>query len=748
VRTLSIGGGVDELGLTLTPGITSVALAPAEPALAVGGTQGVSLSLTGPGGVSIPQVAGLAWRSGSAELTVTPGAGLNATLGAVFAGEGAGTSVLEVDAAGRTYSFPVSVTSRIEGTVTLDGSAPAPGVAVQVKRGGALVAEATTGPDGRYAVTGLFRGTYDVAPAGSADRLPVPEGQTVTLDQANPTGTADFRMVSFATLEVTSRTPWDTPAGGATIVLFDAAGAEVARKVVDGEGNLRIERLQAGTYSVTILSPPGFALQGAATRSLEIVGTVSLALVFEPSIAQVRIEPAEPRMEVGSVVRVTATALDFNGRIIPEFRSATWFARSAHLSAAGAGLEGQVGGVIPSEEGGASFALELNGQIFTFAATVTSYITGKVTISSEGGSRASVGTGIIVEKNGSRVAETSTQAGGAYRFDGLLAGTYTVKPGVPSGYSVSPTSKTLSLEGGTPTGTADFVITEGVVGKRRSGDIVIYKRYNAWFGENKDENTLKASPFNFTRDTDYFVRSTADLQSGIPSSTSLIILTSASNGSSPVTDVNNATAQANLDAWVRAGGWLLAHMGDNEGSGGFLIPGMSGPSDGTNGCTGETLAVADHPFIRGPDGVLGTGDDLTNTNIDNGGRFCSDNHGALAGILPAGAEVLMTEQGGSQRPTYATYTHGAGRVVVTTLTIEFGSHTQQTLTNHFWWTIKSGAPAAAAALVAPSPVFRLQAGGALPRTDVIPAQAPAAIRYSPWTGAGSVGRRPQGGPDR
>ena len=27
---------------------------------------------------------------------------------------------------------------------------------------------------------------------------------------------------------------------------------------------------------------------------------------------------------------------------------------------------------------------------------------------------------------GARVAETSTQAGGAYRFDGLLAGTYTV----------------------------------------------------------------------------------------------------------------------------------------------------------------------------------------------------------------------------------------------------------------------------------------------------------------------------------
>lgn len=742
-RSLAIGAATSDLELSLTPTIESVTLTPGEPAVEVGGTLAVSLSVTGVGGLAIPQVGTLAWRSASPELAVTPGEGFNATLGGVFPGEGVGTSTLEVDVDGRTFTFPVSVTSTVQGTVTLAGAEPAPAadVGVEVKRGGTVVAQARTGADGTYRVTGLFAGSYDVAPAAAADRLPVPEGQTVILDQANPSGTADFRMVPFATLEVTSRTPWDTPAGGTGIRVLDAAGGEVATGTADAAGNLRIARIPPGSYTVAITPPAGFQLQGERTRSLDLSGTVALALVLDPAIAQVRVEPAEPTLVVGQAINVTATALDYNGGIIPQFRSATWFARTGHVAAAGVGLQGQVGGNHPSGEGEARYAIELNGQVFEFAATVTGHIQGTVTLQTADGSEPSVGTGITLERDGAEVGRTSTQGGGAYRFEGLVAGTYTVRAGAPAGMTVSPASRTVPLGAGAPHGTADFtVVAGGDAGERRPGDIVIYKDYNAWFGENKDETTLQAAPFNFVRDQDYSVRPTSDLKTGIASTTSLIIITSASNGSTPIPNVNHPDAQANLAAWVQGGGWLLAHLGDNVGGDGFLIPGMGGKPDEIHECVGATLANASHPFVLGPDGVAGTGDDLTDTNIDNGGRFCSDNHGSLAGILPDGAEVLMVEGGGDQRPIYATYTYGSGRVVVTTLTIEFGPHTQQTLTNHLWWTIMSGAAPAAVAPNFAAPLDAVAPAGELPRTDVVPAGPPAAIRYSPWRGVGAGGR--------
>jgi hypothetical protein len=152
-----------------------------------------------------------------------------------------------------------------------------------------------------------------------------------------------------------------------------------------------------------------------------------------------------------------------------------------------------VGGVYPSEAGGAQLAIELNGQVFTFPATVTSWISGKVTLRSASGDAPSVGTGIILEKDEVKVTETSTQAGGAYRFDGLLAGTYTVKPGVPAGMAIAPTTATVTLGPGAPYGIADFVISS------QSGDGGMASTFRALIlgGGHTDNNTFiknKLSP--------------------------------------------------------------------------------------------------------------------------------------------------------------------------------------------------------------------------------------------------------------
>ena len=179
---------------------------------------------------------------------------------------------------------------------------------------------------------------------------------------------------------------------------------------------------------------------------------------------------------------------------------------------------------------------------------------------------------------------------------------------------------------------------------RRKGDIVFYKNYDAWFGENKHELALAGHPFNFVAETDYFVRPVADLISGIPEETSLIILTSASQDASPILEQNDPAAVANLESWVFDGGWLAVDAGDNN-AGGYIVPGLAGIADDIAQCPGLTLEGVDNAFVRGPDAELGTADDLTDVNVDMVGS-CSVNHGSLDGILPANATVLLVEEGG------------------------------------------------------------------------------------------------------
>lgn len=255
-------------------------------------------------------------------------------------------------------------------------------------------------------------------------------------------------------------------------------------------------------------------------------------------------------------------------------------------------------------------------------------------------------------------------------------------------------------------GTQTFTATAGFTEARRAGDIVIYKNFDPWFGEAKNETTLQGAPFNLVPGTDYLVEPMSGLASGIPNTTSLIVLGSPSQFGVGAVQIDEQQAGfANLDAWVQNGGWLVAHAGDNTFGDSYTVPGLSGMVDDIHNCTGLTLNVADHAFIRGPDATLGTADDLTNTNIDNGGLFCEDNHGSLDGLLPAGALVLITEEGGAQRPAYATYPYGDGRVIVTTLTLEFGAHSARTLVNHLFWAINGvdAAPVAGADLVAGAP---------------------------------------------
>ncbi len=282
---------------------------------------------------------------------------------------------------------------------------------------------------------------------------------------------------------------------------------------------------------------------------------------------------------------------------------------------------------------------------------------------------------------------------------GLLGGVVSVNAiaGVATftGLSISEAGVGYTLRAATPGLTPDtsnaFEVTfSGIThhDQRRPGDIAIYKNYNAWaLEEKKEEAVLRATPFKLAPGLgDYSVHPLGELAGGIPATTSLLIITSASNGNAnnQITDQNAGAAA--LDAWVRSGGWLVVHAGDNAFGQAYSIPGMLAAVDDSLTCTGTALSVTDHALIRGPDALLGTSDDLVNGSLSLVG-FCHDNHGALNGKLPGNAQVLMQEAGVGARPTYATYTLGAGRVIVTTLSIEYVNHPDRTMINHLYWAI-------------------------------------------------------------
>lgn len=342
------------------------------------------------------------------------------------------------------------------------------------------------------------------------------------------------------------------------------------------------------------------------------------------------------------------------------------------------------------------------------------------------------GAGVQIGSSKTHAVGAGLSAGGSQAFDTRDFGTdfalggSTLSPGDYCLRAVADSDTEIDeVDEGDNENKLDFTVIGDFHDLRRDGDIVIYKNYNAWFGSNKDETVLQAAPFGFTLGTEYLVRTMSELSvaGGIPDATSLIIITSASDdfGAPPFNIPDQQAGFANLNAWVNGGGWLVVHLGDNDDDdptsdnlNGYFVPGFpSGQTaDDILNCTGLTLAVADHALIRGPDATLATADDLTNANIDMGNPPCFDNHGALSGLLPAGAEVLIVEQGGAGRDVYATYTLGLGRVIVTTQTMEFGGNPTRNLINHFYWAINGvKAPAAAPAAIVAAAAFDVAGGG-------------------------------------
>ena len=279
------------------------------------------------------------------------------------------------------------------------------------------------------------------------------------------TGSAVLDFVpTLGAIEVRATTREGIGVPGVEAIVFALAdGSEVGRGLTDESGDLLLSGLVPGSHRLDLRQPRGFALKGAASQTLDIgVGALVVDVLLTPLVGRISISPERPRMAVGERVAITVQAFDLNGRPITAFDRTFWGPGNRHIGAGGSGLNGIIAGIFPTDmEDQALFNVGLNAQVFSFQATVTSAISGKIQKIGEHGTEAVKNHRVFLEQGGEEIAATETDSNGLYRFSGLLGGTYTVRPAQPSEKgSISPESRDVTLDENNPTGKADFTLSE------------------------------------------------------------------------------------------------------------------------------------------------------------------------------------------------------------------------------------------------------------------------------------------------
>lgn len=225
-----------------------------------------------------------------------------------------------------------------------------------------------------------------------------------------------------------------------------------------------------------------------------------------------------------------------------------------------------------------------------------------------------------------------------------------------------------------------------------AGEAVVrlYRDRRPW--SNRDLATLET--LGLVVGEDVAVESMRALRSGVPAGTELVILSSNAAGRAKTARLESSPrAQASLARFLRHGGVVIGSLADNLADGGYVLPRAEGTPDAifpmNKACADATLTAQaagddavpgtadDHPLVLGPDGRADTGDDLTDRNIDMR-RSCWVAHGSLLdGItLPRRTTWLETATFRSlgERPITGEYCVGRGRVIATTVTMEFQGH--------------------------------------------------------------------------
>ena len=395
------GNGAQDAG---EPGLSGVVVV-----LREGGSQVASTTTDGSGNYSFPGLA-------AGTYTVDPGgpAGFSVTTGndPATVTVAAGEVRSDVDFGFRQTDASVGdrVFNDLDGNGAQDAGEPGlSGVVVVLREGGSQVASTTTDGSGNYSFPGLAAGTYTVDPGGPAG-FSVTTGNdpaTVTVAAGEVRSDVDFGFRQtdasvgdrvFNDLDGNGAQDAGEPGLSGVVVVLREGGSQVASTTTDGSGNYSFPGLAAGTYTVDPGGPAGF----------------SVTTGNDP--ATVTVAAGEVRSDVDFGFRQTDASV--GDRVFND------------LDGNGAQDAGEPG---------------LSGVV------------------------------VVLREGGSQVASTTTDGSGNYSFPGLAAGTYTVDPGGPAGFSVTTGNDpaTVTVAAGEVRSDVDFGFrqTDASVGDRVFNDL-------------------------------------------------------------------------------------------------------------------------------------------------------------------------------------------------------------------------------------------------------------------------------------
>ena len=371
------------------------------------------------------------------------------------------------------------------------GDLPQGGVTVKlVDASGAVVATTTTDTDGNYSFTGLGDGTYTVAvdkigPLASTEQTEDPSGnadsrsQAITFTRNDPDVTnVNFGYAEDYTVLGTvyydkdrSETLNDGEPGfdGITVNLLDEAGATVATTTTKADGTYSFAKLPAGKYTVKV-EPSDLLKKLEQTEDPDGTKDHTSGVVQvshdNPSVTNVNFGYATNYTIKGTIYRdadrsesledgeklyegVTVDLLDASGNVVAttttDVKGAYAFTNLEEGTyKVRVRQEGPIADLVQTEDPDATkdnasgdITLELNNPIkenVNFGYISDNSIAGTVYRDDNRSGALNPGekgypeqTVQLLDKDGAVVATTKTDANGAYSFDNLPDGTYSVR---------------------------------------------------------------------------------------------------------------------------------------------------------------------------------------------------------------------------------------------------------------------------------------------------------------------------------
>jgi Glycosyl hydrolases family 16/Carboxypeptidase regulatory-like domain len=319
------------------------------------------------------------------------------------------------------------------------------GSGATVTLSGAASVTTTADGSGNFSFSGLANGGYTVTPSKTGFTFN-PVSQSAAVNGANITGIA-----FTATAQSFGISGTITGGSGATVTL---SGAGSATTTANTSGNYTFSGLGNGSYTVTP-SEAGFTMS-PSTQSVTVNGASVTAVNFTAAAQTFSIS--------GTITGGSGATVTLSGAA-----SATTTA-NASGNYTFSGLANGSYTVTPSEAGftmsPSSRSVTVNGANVTainFIATAPTFSVSGTLTPTAGGSGASV------TLSGLSTATTTANSSGNYSFTGLVNGGYAVTPG-NAGYSFSPTSQAVTINGANVTG-VNFTATAVAPTYTLSGNI-------------------------------------------------------------------------------------------------------------------------------------------------------------------------------------------------------------------------------------------------------------------------------------